>query len=72
MILGEIRTFTNYRHVETGRIVEVHSTTLHVKTDRHWQTSVMYSPLDRKSDFGFSPMFAVPVDDFRLRFEEIV
>jgi hypothetical protein len=71
MILGEIRTYQPYRHIETGRLVEAHTTTLQVKTDRHWQTSVLYSLINEKNDFGLAPQFAVPVDHFRLRFEEV-
>lgn len=65
MILGEIQTYyVKYLHKETGRLVEVVNASLQVKTDRHWQTCIVYRPEDANGN-----EFAVPVDDFRKRFE---
>lgn len=67
MVLGGINSWGEYQHIESGRIVEVHNAELQVKTERYWQTSILYSCKDDES----RNMFAVPVDDFRKRFTKI-
>lgn len=66
MLTNDLYSFSQYKHVETGRICTIHNPTLFVKTDRHWQQCVQYSPDDRPG-----AMFAVPIDDFRQRFTDL-
>lgn len=69
MILGPIEQYYGrYKHLETGREVEILDANLQVKTDREWQTCVHYQVKDDKEAYA---KFAVPVDDFRKRFERV-
>lgn len=70
MITGPVERYTEYRHKETGRIVEVHNPHLQVKIENNfggnanWITCVQYQPRDQ-----VDASFAVPVDDFRKKFD---
>lgn len=70
MILGRIDSYTVYRHLETGKLVEVRTPDLMVKYDgENWKTFVEYIV---KDDVRLNNHFAVPLDVFRVKFEEHV
>lgn len=66
MILGGISSWGKYKHTESGRICEVRDSELQVKAGSSWRTYVSYV-----MDDATGATFAVPLDDFRKRFERI-
>ncbi len=67
MILGPVSGYHKYQHIETGTILQTNGTELLIKVDREWQQAVVYyDPEDANHQ-----QFAVPIDDFRRRFQEV-